>query len=114
MAIDLIDQALKPIRARWPDRIDREMLYPPVPAFCATQHTDLLQMAKELTGFEPTSAYYSTEAPFISRLGCDTLVLGPGSIEQAHTADEWIKEKDLQAGADFYQDFLMKVGSKGL
>ena len=32
---------------------------------------------------------YCTEAPFIQDL-CPTLVLGPGSIEQAHQPDEFI------------------------
>ena len=35
---------------------------------------------------------------------------GPGHIDQAHTADEWIKEKDLESGADFYQNFLISAG----
>ena len=36
---------------------------------------------------------------------------GPGHIDQAHTADEWIKEIDLESGADFYQDFLLAARS---
>ena len=58
--------------------------------------------------------WFCDAAVLASEGNIPSVAAGPGSIEQAHTADEWIKEKDLQAGADFYQDFLMKVGSKGL
>lgn len=39
---------------------------------------------------QPTDVVnYCTEAPFIQEL-CPTLVLGPGSINQAHQPDEFI------------------------
>ncbi len=31
---------------------------------------------------------------------------GPGDIAQAHTADEWIEEEELERGVDFYRQFL--------
>ncbi len=31
---------------------------------------------------------------------------GPGDIAQAHTADEWIVEEELERGVDFYRQFL--------
>jgi acetylornithine deacetylase len=31
---------------------------------------------------------------------------GPGSIAQAHTADEWISLEELDRGVKFYRDFL--------
>ena len=34
---------------------------------------------------------------------------GPGDIAQAHTADEWIDEAELERGAVFYRDFLFGV-----
>jgi len=34
---------------------------------------------------------------------------GPGHIDQAHTADEWIKETDLAEGAIFYKEFLERT-----
>ena len=58
--------------------------------------------------------WFCDAAVLASEGNIPSVAAGPGSIEQAHTADEWIKEKDLQAGADFYQDFLMTAGSKEL
>ena len=31
---------------------------------------------------------------------------GPGDIAQAHTADEWIEEEELERGVIFYRQFL--------
>jgi acetylornithine deacetylase/succinyl-diaminopimelate desuccinylase-like protein len=38
-----------------------------------------------------------------------SVALGPGSIAQAHTADEWISVADLEAGADFFEKFLRSL-----
>jgi acetylornithine deacetylase/succinyl-diaminopimelate desuccinylase-like protein len=43
--------------------------------------------------------------------GIPSVAAGPGSIDQAHTHDEWISEKDLESGADFYEDFLLSASS---
>jgi acetylornithine deacetylase len=47
---------------------------------------------------------YGTDAPAISHGGVPTVVFGPGSIDQAHTADEFIKIEELELGTEiFYQ-----------
>ncbi|EBW6088551.1 acetylornithine deacetylase, partial [Salmonella enterica subsp. enterica serovar Enteritidis] len=38
---------------------------------------------------------YCTEAPFIQTL-CPTLVLGPGSINQAHQPDEFLETRFIK------------------
>jgi acetylornithine deacetylase/succinyl-diaminopimelate desuccinylase-like protein len=32
--------------------------------------------------------------------------MGPGSIAQAHTCDEWIAVEDLEKGVEFFGSFL--------
>ncbi|MFL2478781.1 MAG: M20 family metallopeptidase [Verrucomicrobiales bacterium] len=41
--------------------------------------------------------------------GIPSIAAGPGHIDQAHTADEWIKEADLKAGASFYKEFIERA-----
>ena len=41
-------------------------------------------------------AAYGTNAAFLAATGAPTVVFGPGSIEQAHTADEWVAVEQLQ------------------
>ncbi len=48
------------------------------------------------------SVPYGTDAPFFARLGIPTVVFGPGGIEQAHTADEWVPIDELHAAVEAY------------
>ena len=49
---------------------------------------------------------YGTHAAFYSSLGIPAVVFGPGAIEQAHTAEEWIPLDQLQQAADVLYDFI--------
>lgn len=47
---------------------------------------------------------FGTDAAALSAVGIPTVVFGPGSIAQAHTADEFIEVDELRFGADaFYR-----------
>lgn len=46
---------------------------------------------------------YGTDAWVFAALGIPTVVLGPGSIAQAHTEDEWINVAELERGVDVYR-----------
>ncbi|TRY31372.1 acetylornithine deacetylase [Aliiglaciecola sp. M165] len=89
-AVRMIDDALAPVYKQYPNRILRTSMYDSSPAFACKNEHDIVDLAETLTGFSMQNANYATEAPFINMLGCDTLVLGPGSIEQAHQPDEFI------------------------
>jgi acetylornithine deacetylase len=56
------------------------------------QHTDseLVRLAEKLTGHEAIAVAFATEAPFLQQLGMETIVMGPGSIDQAHQPDEFM------------------------
>jgi acetylornithine deacetylase len=46
---------------------------------------------------------YGTDAWVFAALGIPTVVLGPGSIAQAHTEDEWISVTELERGVEVYR-----------
>jgi acetylornithine deacetylase/succinyl-diaminopimelate desuccinylase-like protein len=48
---------------------------------------------------------FGTNAPHYARTGCPTVVFGPGSIDQAHTADEWLEVEQLQSASEILFDF---------
>jgi acetylornithine deacetylase len=48
---------------------------------------------------------FGTDAPHYAATGCPTVVFGPGSIDQAHTADEWLDLDQLRSAADILFDF---------
>jgi acetylornithine deacetylase/succinyl-diaminopimelate desuccinylase-like protein len=46
-----------------------------------------------------TAARYGTNASVFAEAGVPSVVFGPGSIAQAHTADEWIELAQVDAAA---------------
>lgn len=86
---ELMTEALAPVSERWPGRITVSALHPPIPGYECPVDAPLVQVVEKLLGVETEVVNYCTEAPFIQAL-CPTLVLGPGSINQAHQPDEFI------------------------
>ncbi len=72
-----------------------QLLHDPVAPF-TNQRTDLLGALEELTGEAPCSEAFATEAPFLAAMGVETVVMGPGSIDQAHQPNEYIGLNQLE------------------
>ena len=61
-----------------------------IPAFFAKENSELLKTAEALTGHNGITVGFGTEGPFLRDLGMDTIVMGPGNIDQAHKPDEYM------------------------
>jgi acetylornithine deacetylase len=48
---------------------------------------------------------YATNAAFYAAAGVPSVVFGPGSLRQAHTADEWIPLDELEHAAEILYRF---------
>ena len=53
---------------------------------------------------------YGTNASRIDNAGVPAVVFGPGSIDQAHTRDEWLSIDELRQAAEVYYRFCASVG----
>jgi acetylornithine deacetylase/succinyl-diaminopimelate desuccinylase-like protein len=60
-------------------------------------------------GAELTGAPWFCDAAFLAAAGTPAIAIGPGSIAQAHTKDEFIAVSDLEAGVDFFRRFLSRL-----
>jgi len=60
----------------------------------------------EKTGARCTGAPWFCDAAIFSGANIAAVALGPGSIRQAHTKDEWIAVESLRQGVKFYTRFL--------
>lgn len=87
---ELIDRRLEPIRQQTGTQIQCEALIGGVEPFEEAADSLLVQSVEKLTGHRAESVAFATEAPFMQELGMQTLVWGPGSIDQAHQPDEFI------------------------
>ena len=57
-------------------------------------------------GSELVTAPWFCDGGWLAGVGIPSIAIGPGSIAQAHTRDEWIKIADLEAGAEYFRKFL--------
>ena len=48
---------------------------------------------------------YATNAWAYNGLARETVILGPGSIDQAHGSEEWVEIAELEKLADLYQQW---------
>ena len=53
-----------------------------------------------------TGAPWFCDAAWLAAVGIPSVAAGPGSIAQAHTADEWVSLAELERGVKFYRSFL--------
>lgn len=71
-------------------QLECEALLGGVPALATPVDAPIVRMAERLTGHPAESVAFATEGPFYADLGCETVVLGPGDIGQAHQPDEYL------------------------
>ena len=51
---------------------------------------------------------YGSDASKLARAGVAAIVFGPGSIDQAHAAVEWVECAQVEKAAEFYRRFIME------
>jgi|APCry1669189665_1035243.scaffolds.fasta_scaffold20196_1 acetylornithine deacetylase/succinyl-diaminopimelate desuccinylase-like protein len=74
------------------------------PLYTDPSHSLIQKLAS--LGATPVGAPWFCDAAVFAAKGMPAVALGPGSIAQAHTADEFISVKDLEEGANFFTTFL--------
>ena len=68
-----------------------------VPPFATGAASEAVALALRLAGQNETHAVsYATEAGLFQAAGSPAVVIGPGDIAQAHSADEWIAKDQLE------------------
>jgi acetylornithine deacetylase len=93
-------QRVLPIAERHDVKATIKPLFAGLPAFYTDPANELVKTAERLTGNSAASVAFGTEAPLLQRLGMDTIILGPGDIDQAHQPDEYLALDRLQPCID--------------
>jgi acetylornithine deacetylase len=57
-------------------------------------------------GSQLTGASWFCDAAVFALEGTPAIAIGPGSIAEAHTADEFIEIAELERGAEFFANYL--------
>ena len=61
-----------------------------------------------LDGFEQTIVRFTTDIPYLTRWG-KALLIGPGSILDAHTEHEWVAKGELLRAVDIYTEITRRL-----
>ena len=86
--------------------IDIELGMPPIEPFSASSDSKLSKIFEQLTGQPNSAVAFGTEAPFLQTMGIDTMVFGPGSIDQAHQVDEYLQLDQVRTAQDILARLL--------
>ncbi|MDX2464319.1 MAG: acetylornithine deacetylase [Porticoccus sp.] len=79
-----------------------------VPAYSAAPDSKLAKICETLTNHASEAVSFATEAPYLSQLGMDVMVLGPGNIEQAHQPDEYLSLDRIKPTVDFLSQLISR------
>lgn len=91
-----IIQQLTPIIEKHQVSLNYRPLFGDIPAFEQNPQSELVKLAEKLTGYPSESVAFATEAPFIQQVTGDTLILGAGSIDQAHQPNEYLSLSQIE------------------
>lgn len=73
-----------------------ESIFGGVEAFLEPKDSELIKRVEQLTGHTAGNVGFATEAPFLQALGMQTVVMGPGSIDCAHQANEYLAHDQIK------------------
>ncbi len=87
-------------------------LFDGVPAFKTEKESEIVQLAQHYTTKAPQSVAFGTEGPYFNAMGMETIVLGPGSIDQAHQANEFLDSSTLLPTVTLLKNFIHSICMK--
>lgn len=110
---EMIRQRVQPLAKRWNVGFELTPLFPGAPAFHCPAESDLVKTAERLTGHQAQTVAFGTEAPWLQGMGMDTIVLGPGDIDQAHQPDEYLGLDRIEPCLKLLRQFIQHYCVKG-
>jgi acetylornithine deacetylase len=103
---DNINQRLQKIAQETNSKIESYRLFDGVNAFSNEANSELVQLAEKLSGYGAEAVAFATEAPFLAQHNIDTVVMGAGSIDQAHQPDEFMAHDQIDPMVSYIEKFI--------
>ena len=69
----------------------------------------LLRALEKLSGHGAGTVAFGTEGPFLQQLGMETVIFGPGAIDQAHQPDEYLDGARIAPSVDILRRVIADV-----
>lgn len=106
-------QREKELRKIFPDfTIKTIENHPPVPHLDTKADDDVVELIKRISGNSKLDTVsFAAEAGQFANEGFQSAICGPGSIAQAHRADEFIAREQLEKGVEFMEKLIIELSS---
>ncbi|MFT2111754.1 acetylornithine deacetylase [Marinomonas sp. 2405UD68-3] len=104
--MDEISKLLPAIEAKTGTHIQINSLFPDVPSFSTPINSDIIRACEKLTSKQAETVAFATEGPFLNQMGMQTLILGPGSIDQAHQPNEFMALDQIRPMAHIIESLI--------
>lgn len=87
-------------------------VYAGLPAMYTDPGAAIVKLAERLTGEAAGAVAFGTEGPYFNGLGMETLILGPGDIEQAHQANEYLAMDRIEPMIEILKKLIINICMK--
>ena len=84
-------------------------LFDGIPAFKTSSASKIIQLTQQYTGKSAQSVAFGTEGPFFTSMGMETVILGPGSISQAHQPNEFLSLSMIEPTIKLLQKLINEI-----
>lgn len=101
-----IKSRLDAIATNTQTQIEFYRLFDGVEAFASGEQSELVALCEKLTGHGAEAVAFATEAPFLAAANIDTVVMGAGSIDQAHQPDEYMAHDQIKPMVSYIEQFI--------
>ncbi|RLA15909.1 MAG: acetylornithine deacetylase [Gammaproteobacteria bacterium] len=78
------------------------------PAMDTSAASEIAEYLKVYTGKAASSVAFGTEAPYFNRMQTETIVIGPGSINQAHQPDEFLPIDQIDPTINMLEQLIQR------
>lgn len=104
-----IKARLQPIADAQEVTLEFNSLFPGIDPYEQNSSSRIVTLAEQLTGYSSDAVAFATEAPFLQTLGMETIIMGPGSINQAHQPNEFIEMAQIEPAVNIIAGMIREL-----
>ena len=88
--------------------LERVSLFEGIQAMETAADSPIVRAAEELTGYSAGAVAFGTEGPYLNQMGMQTVIMGPGSIDQAHQPDEYLALDQIEPARRIIRELVQR------
>lgn len=93
---DSIQQIAYKIAHKRELKVTFKMLVEGIPALDTQKESEITEFLERISKHESKTVAFATEGPLFNQMGMNSMIFGPGSIDQAHQANEYLSDNQIK------------------